>query len=81
VRAAIKAFIVNKIGDSFLIFGIALIFKVYRSLDFAIIFSITPLLGNKFFYILDIKLNIIDTICFFLFIGIITKSAQLGMHT
>jgi proton-translocating NADH-quinone oxidoreductase chain L len=81
VRAAIKAFIINKIGDSFFLLGLLIIFHIYRTLDFAIIFSLTPYLVNKYFLFCGFNCLIIDTICFFLFIGVMTKSAQLGLHT
>jgi len=70
-KAAIKAVIVNRIGDTAFAIAIFLIFKATGSVDFSTVF----LLVNK----LDsIQIN---TICFFLFIGAMGKSAQIGLHT
>ncbi len=81
-KAAIKALIVNRIGDFSLIIGIALCFFLYKTLTFSVIFATTPFLYNiTFFSIFNFHYNIIDLICFFLFIGAVGKSAQIGLHT
>ncbi len=81
-KAAIKALIVNRIGDFALIIGITFCFFLYQTLTFSIIFALTPFLYNiAFFNIFDYQFHIIDLICFFLFIGAVGKSAQIGLHT
>lgn len=76
-KAALKALIMNKIGDIFLLFGIGLIFFFYKTLDFLLIFSLIPFNANiKIFCF-----NNIDLICFSFAIAAIAKSAQFGLHT
>jgi len=43
-KAAIKAIVVNRIGDVFLLTGLALIFSVARSLDFGVVFPVLDFL-------------------------------------
>jgi NADH-quinone oxidoreductase subunit L len=77
-----KAIIVNRFGDFGIYFSLLLMFFFCKSFDFSIIFNLANLLafsGNIDF--LGVSFNKIDTICFFLFLGAIGKSAQLGLHT
>lgn len=78
--AAIKAFVVNRVGDLFMLFGIFLIFWICDSLDYAVVFS-TPL--EKWMSsvtVAGIDLQVIDIVCIALFLGCMGKSAQLGLH-
>ncbi len=80
-KSAMKAMIVNRIGDFGLSLGIALIFFVYYSFDFSVIFNITPLFLLEDFIFLGFNFNKITIITLLLFIGAIGKSAQIGLHT
>ena len=80
-KAAIKAMILNRVGDFGLVIGILIIFVEYKAVDYATVFAITPIFTNKFFNFLNFDFDLISVICFFLFIGAIGKSAQLGLHT
>ena len=80
-KAAIKAMIINRIGDFGLVIGILLIFVNYKTLDYATVFALTPLLKEKTANFLNLNLNLLTLIGVFLFIGVIGKSAQLGLHT
>nr|WDA66139.1 NADH dehydrogenase subunit 5 [Phymatolithon calcareum] len=80
-QSALKALIVNRIGDFSLSIGIFLIFYVFRSLEYALIFPMVPLFSNYFFIVMGIKLHALTTISIFLFLGAVGKSAQLGLHT
>lgn len=79
-KAAIKAMLINRIGDFGLLIGILTIFLYFNSLNYAVIFNIIPYYTslNISFYFFSV--NLIDFITFFLFIGAIGKSAQLGLH-
>jgi len=71
--------VVNRIGDVSLLMGMALTFYVFRSLDFDVIFAAFPYsVGLKFPY--GPKLNIHSILCVLYLIGIIGKSAQIGLH-
>jgi NADH-ubiquinone oxidoreductase chain 5 len=80
-KAAIKAMILNRIGDFSLLIGIMLIFINYKAVDYATVSSLTPFFQNKIVNFLNIEVNLLTAICLFLFIGAIGKSAQLGLHT
>nr|YP_009138140.1 NADH dehydrogenase subunit 5 [Calliarthron tuberculosum]AKG26270.1 NADH dehydrogenase subunit 5 [Calliarthron tuberculosum] len=80
-QSALKALIVNRIGDFSLSIGIFLIFYVFRSTEYEIIFSTAPLFFNSFIYFLGFKFHALTTISLFLFLGAVGKSAQLGLHT
>lgn len=79
-KAAIKAMIINRIGDFGLSLGILIIFLKFKAVDYATIFSLTPFyVGNKFNF-LFFEVDLLTTIGIFLFIGAVGKSAQLGLH-
>ena len=80
-KSAMKAMIVNKIGDFGLSLGIALIFFVYSTFDFAIIFNTTPAFLNENFIFLGFSCDKITIISLLLFVGAVGKSAQIGLHT
>ena len=80
-KAAIKAMIVNRIGDFGLSLGILTIFLKYKAVDYATVFSLTPLYANDSFFFLNFELNLLTVIGILLFIGAVGKSAQLGLHT
>jgi len=72
-KAAIKALLVNRVGDFGLTLGIILIFCHYKSTDFSVVFCLAPYHNNCE------SLN--NLACSLLFIGAIGKSAQVGLHT
>ena len=80
-NAAIKAFIVNRVGDFGLAIGIFLIFYHFGSINFNEVFKIAPKLIDKKLFFLGIDAKLIDLICLFLFIGAMGKSAQFLLHT
>ena len=80
-KAAIKAMVLNRIGDFGLVLGILIMFVKYKAVDYATVFALTPLFVNHNFIFLNIHFNLIDIIGFLLLIGAIGKSAQLGLHT
>jgi len=80
-KAAIKAMILNRIGDFSLIIGMLLIFVNYKSVDYATVAVLTPLLKTKTISFLNFNVNLLTIIGIFLFIGAVGKSAQLGLHT
>lgn len=80
-KAAIKAMILNRIGDFSLLIGIMLIFIYFKSVDYATVAVITPFFKTTVINFLNIKVHLLSSICLFLFIGAVGKSAQLGLHT
>ena len=79
--AAVKAFIVNRIGDFGFAIGIFLIFIYFKTVNYNEVFEQVPLLINKEVLFLGLKFNLITLICFMLFFGAMGKSAQIFLHT
>ena len=79
--AAIKAFIVNRIGDFGLAIGIFLIFFFFGSINFEEVFQSAPEFVRTKLLFFGFEINLITLICFFLFIGAMGKSAQFLLHT
>ena len=79
--AAIKAFLVNRVGDFGFGLGIFAIFMVYGSVDFDTVFAATPEMVDKTFTFLSWEVDILTTICLLLFVGAMGKSAQVPLHT
>jgi len=79
--AAMKAFIVNRVGDFGFALGIAGIFLVYNDVTFAGVFGATPDVAGQTFQFLGYEVDILTTICLLLFMGAMGKSAQLPLHT
>jgi NADH:ubiquinone oxidoreductase subunit 5 (subunit L)/multisubunit Na+/H+ antiporter MnhA subunit len=80
-KAAMKAIIVNKIGDFGLSLGIVMIFSVFNSFDYHVVFSLVSEIVSERFIFFGFEFDKITIITFFIFIGAIGKSAQIGLHT
>jgi NADH-quinone oxidoreductase subunit L len=79
--AAIKAFIVNRVGDFGFALGIFAVYMLTGSVQFDAIFKAGPELAKLTFSFLGGEVPALTTICILLFIGACGKSAQLGLHT
>ena len=79
--AAMKAFVVNRVGDFGFLIGLAILFYYAGSLNFDVIFSLNEQLSLSTFSIFNKEFNVLNTACFFLFMGAMGKSAQLFLHT
>ncbi|MDF1585972.1 NADH-quinone oxidoreductase subunit L [Marinimicrococcus flavescens] len=79
--AAIKAFVVNRVGDFALILGIAGIFLVFDSVQYDQIFAAAEGLAGTQLVVFGATYDTLTVLCFLLFIGAMGKSAQLGLHT
>jgi len=79
--AAMKAFLVNRVGDIGLALGIFLIFYVFNSVEFSHVFSKAASFNEDTIHIFGHDISVITAICLLLFIGCMGKSAQLGLHT
>ena len=80
-NAAIKAFIVNRIGDFGLAIAIFLIFLFFGTINFEEVFQATSQFAEKKITFFGNESNLITLICVFLFIGAMGKSAQFLLHT
>ncbi len=79
-RAAVKAFIVNRVGDFAFIVAIVTILFWVGSLDFHEVFAHSEKLSKEIIVFYAYEFSILDIICFMLFLGCMGKSAQIGMH-
>ncbi len=80
-KAAIKAFLVNRVGDFGFALGIFLIFYLFGTVNYSEVFSQIPNIIDKKLIFLGFEVNAIDLICILLFIGAMGKSAQIFLHT
>ena len=80
-NAAIKAFIVNRIGDFGFAIGIFLIFIFFGTLNYEEVFALAPNFADTEINFLGLEVNLITVTCLFLFIGAMGKSAQFFLHT
>ena len=80
-NAAIKAFIVNRVGDFGLAIGIFIIFFYFGTINFKEVFDLAPQFLEKNLVFFGIEISLITLICLFLFIGAMGKSAQFLLHT
>ena len=80
-NASMKAFIVNRVGDLGLLIAMFLIFKTFGTLNFSEVFSQAADQSKNSIKIFGGEYNLITTICVFLFIGAMGKSAQILLHT
>ena len=79
--AAIKAFVVNRVGDFGFALGIFLIFYMFGTVNYSEVFEQIPQIIDKELIFLGLKIKAIDLICILLFIGAMGKSAQIFLHT
>ena len=76
-----KALVINRIGDVGLSLSILSIFYLFDSVEYNVIFSLISLFINHYLIFISFKVHTLTLIGFFLFIGAVGKSAQLGLHT
>ena len=79
--AAIKAFVVNRVGDFGFALGIFGVYAVFKTLDFDAVFAASPGVAGKTFLFAGQHVDILTTLCLLLFLGAMGKSAQIGLHT
>ncbi len=79
--AAIKAFVVNRVGDFGFALGIFGTFWVFGSIDFDTIFNAVPNEAGQTIHFLGHDLDVMTTLCLLLFLGAMGKSAQFLLHT
>ncbi len=79
--AAIKAFVVNRVGDLGFMLGIFGTFVVFQTTSIPEILEAAPAMSGSTITFLGMRLYTMDILCILLFIGAMGKSAQLGLHT
>lgn len=79
--AAIKAFVVNRVGDLGFMLGIFGTYLVFDTVSITEILAATPAMSGATIGFLGFTVQTMDVLCILLFIGAMGKSAQLGLHT
>ncbi len=79
--AAIKAFVVNRVGDFGFALGIFLVFQLTQSLSFNEVFAAVPGIAGKPVHVFGMDVDALTIAAFLLFIGAMGKSAQFFLHT
>ncbi len=79
--AAIKAFVVNRVGDLGFMLGIFGTYLVFQTTEIAAILAAAPGMSGSTITFVGMRLYTMDILCILLFIGAMGKSAQLGLHT
>ena len=79
--AAIKAFVVNRVGDLGFMLGIFGTFLVFGTVSIPEILAAAPGMSGATIGFLGMRVHTMDVLCILLFIGAMGKSAQLGLHT
>ena len=79
--AAIKAFVVNRVGDLGFMLGIFGVFLVFQTVDIPAILAAAPGQAGSSIGFLGFRMDTMSILCILLFIGAMGKSAQLGLHT
>lgn len=80
-RAAMKAFLVNRVADAFFILGMCGVFVLFGSLDFSDVLPAASRYADETMVFLGTEFHALTLICVLLFIGAMGKSAQLFLHT
>ena len=79
--AAIKAFIVNRVGDFGFALGIFAVFTLFNSIQYDTVFASAPDQVGKTMEFLGFQVDALTLICLLLFMGAMGKSAQFLLHT
>src|SRR6201995_4909239 len=78
--AAMKAFIVNRVGDFGFALGIFGVYAVFGTLDFDAVFKAAPSMVGHVTHFGNWDVDTLTLLCLLLFVGAMGKSAQLGLH-
>ena len=80
-KAAIKAFVVNRVGDFGFSLGIMAVYFIFDTVQFDPVFAAAASKVGMHFTFLGTQADMLATCCLLLFVGAMGKSAQLGLHT
>jgi NADH-quinone oxidoreductase subunit L len=73
--------IVNRIGDFGLAIAIFTLYYYFKTVDYGVVFALAGEMSKEKISFFSTTFGLLDFIGFFLFIGAVGKSAQLGLHT
>jgi NADH:ubiquinone oxidoreductase subunit 5 (subunit L)/multisubunit Na+/H+ antiporter MnhA subunit len=73
--------VINRIGDFALLLSILFIFFTFRAIDYSTVFVLAPFFLEKKIILFTYEFEVLNVICFLLYVGAVGKSAQIGLHT
>jgi NADH:ubiquinone oxidoreductase subunit 5 (subunit L)/multisubunit Na+/H+ antiporter MnhA subunit len=79
-KSALKAMLVNRVGDMGLALGICVCFLTFKTVDYASAFALTPVAFDKTFSFFGFDFKALEVLSFLLFWGVLGKSAQISLH-
>ena len=80
-KSAIKAVIVNRFGDFSLVIGMMVVYTLFRSFDYGVVFALVSSVKNFYLTFFVWEVHALSFLSCFLFLGCVGKSAQMGLHT
>jgi NADH-ubiquinone oxidoreductase chain 5 len=80
-KSAIKAMVVNRVGDFGLSLGMLAIFFTFNAIDYSTVFAAAPAVAGTTWSMFGFEVEKLNVICLLLFVGTCGKSAQIGLHT
>jgi len=80
-KSAIKAVVVNRFGDFSLILALMLTYYIFKSFDYGTTFVLASSVSDLYLTIGFWSVHGVSLLSFFVFVGCVGKSAQLGLHT
>jgi NADH:ubiquinone oxidoreductase subunit 5 (subunit L)/multisubunit Na+/H+ antiporter MnhA subunit len=79
-KSALKAMLVNRVGDVGLALGICVSFLTFKTVEYDLTFAMIPMVLNKSLVFFGFDFNCITIIALLLFWGVLGKSAQIPLH-
>ncbi len=79
-KSAIKAMLVNRVGDFFILLALFNLNLIFNTLDYDVIFNLSKTFADTWIFFCFLNINSMDLICLLLFLGAMGKSAQIGLH-
>jgi NADH-quinone oxidoreductase subunit L len=81
IKAGFKAVLMNKIGDIFFLLGMMVCYRIFKTLNFSIVFTLAGYLKDYKIIFLGFSVTGVELMCICFLIGAMAKSAQMGLHT
>lgn len=79
-KSAIKAMVVNRVGDIGVVLAMLVVYDSFKSLNYGSVFALVPYFYNFDYSFLGFYFNLLDLVSILLFVGVAGKSAQIGLH-
>jgi NADH-quinone oxidoreductase subunit L len=80
-KAGLKSMILNRVGDFGLLLGFISLYYFFGTVDYSVIFMLIGYMCDLHFLFLNFQINILSYISILIFIGVMSKSAQFGLHS